>query len=141
MTTRVDIVDEARRWLGTPFRHQGRVLGEAVDCGGIIVMVARRFGLDQGYSDPVGYPAQPHTDFVERLLDQYAVSIRPADRQPADIATFAFAGKIHHVGILTDRNNVLHAWNRGPGSVVVETGLAGPFLRAMRRCYKFRGLD
>jgi len=141
MTTREDIVAEARRWLGTPFRHQGRVLGEAVDCGGIIVCLARRFGLDQGYLDPPGYPPQPHTDFMERLLDSYADPVPVKSRRPADIITFAFGRNIHHLGILTEENRILHAWNRGPGSTVVETRLSGPFVEAMRRVYKFRGLD
>lgn len=141
MTTREDIVAEARRWLGTPFGHQGRVLGEIVDCGGIIVMTARRFDLDGGYVDPIGYPREPHIDWMERLLDRYADRVPIRSKRPGDIITFAFARNIHHIGILTEQNLVLHAWNRGPGSTVIETRLRGPFAVAMRSVYKFRGID
>lgn len=140
MTKRADIVTEARRWLGTPFKHQGRVLGEGVDCGGIIVMVARRFGLDQGYVDPPGYPAQPHSRFMEELLDRYADSVPPSHRQAGDVVTFAFSRNIHHIGILVEKDRVIHAWNDGRGCVI-ESRLNGPFLTAMRRVYTFRGLD
>lgn len=141
MTTRAEIVTEARRWLGTPFKHQARVLGEGVDCGGVIVMVARRFGLDQDYTDPVGYPAQPHSDFMERLLDRYTEPVRPEERRAGDIVTLAFGRRLHHLGILSARNRIIHAWNGGPGSCVIETRLTGSFLTGMRRVYKFRGLD
>ena len=32
MAKRLEIVAEARTWLGTPYRHQGAVKGRAVDC-------------------------------------------------------------------------------------------------------------
>ena len=35
-----DVVAEARRWLGTPWRHQARLRGVGVDCGGLVVCVA-----------------------------------------------------------------------------------------------------
>ena len=142
MTTRADIVAEARRWLGTPFKHQARVCGEGVDCGGIVVMIARVFDFDGGYRDPVAYPAQPHTDFMERLLDRYADPVSPvANRQPGDIVTFAFSDNLHHVALLVERDRILHAWNRGNNPKVVETGLTGIFYDAMRRVYKFRGVE
>lgn len=140
MTTRAEIVTEARRWLGTPFKHQGRVMGEGVDCGGVVVMLARRFGLDQDYTDPVGYPSQPHNDYMERLLDRYTIPVRPVERRAADILTFSFGRHLHHIGILSAPDRVIHAWNDGQGCVI-ESRLTGSFAHGMRRVYKFRGLD
>ena len=33
-----DIVNAARECVGTPFRHQGRVLGVGLDCAGLVLM-------------------------------------------------------------------------------------------------------
>jgi hypothetical protein len=41
------LVAEARRWLGTPFRHQGRIRGEGVDCIGLVLEPARALGLTE----------------------------------------------------------------------------------------------
>jgi cell wall-associated NlpC family hydrolase len=40
-----EIVAAARSWLGTPWRHQGRLKGIAVDCGGLIIGVGRELRL------------------------------------------------------------------------------------------------
>lgn len=34
--TRAAIVAEARRWLGTPYRHQASVIGAGADCLGLV---------------------------------------------------------------------------------------------------------
>jgi branched-chain amino acid transport system ATP-binding protein len=39
------LVAEARCWLGTPFRHQGRIRGQGVDCIGLVLEPARALGL------------------------------------------------------------------------------------------------
>ena len=41
------MIDEAREWIGTPFVHQGRTKGQACDCLGLVIAVAKA----AGYSD------------------------------------------------------------------------------------------
>jgi hypothetical protein len=41
----IEIVAVARSWHGTPWRHQGRLKGVAVGCGGLIIGVGRELGL------------------------------------------------------------------------------------------------
>lgn len=45
MTTRLDIITKAQEYVGTPYLNQGRVKGVGIDCGGLIVCVARDLGL------------------------------------------------------------------------------------------------
>lgn len=40
-----DVVEEARRWVGTPYRHQAAVLGVGCDCIGLVRGVADRLGV------------------------------------------------------------------------------------------------
>ena len=45
MRSRLEVVCEARTWLGTPFHHQARAKGEACDCAGLVIGVARALGV------------------------------------------------------------------------------------------------
>jgi len=42
---RIEIVNEVRTWLDTPFQHQGRLKGVACDCIGLIVGVNKKFNI------------------------------------------------------------------------------------------------
>ena len=53
------------RYLGTPFRHQGR--GDALDCVGLAFRVARDLGLEP--EDRAAYGRQPHGLELRRELD------------------------------------------------------------------------
>jgi len=48
-----EILAAARACLGTPFLHQGRIPGVALDCAGLVVAVAQAIGAD--YVDRTGY--------------------------------------------------------------------------------------
>lgn len=45
MPSNADIVACARRMIGTPWRHQGRVPGVALDCAGLILQVGKQLGV------------------------------------------------------------------------------------------------
>ena len=40
-----DVVMEARRWVGTPFKHRGCTIGRACDCVGLIRGISEGLGL------------------------------------------------------------------------------------------------
>ncbi len=105
-----DVVAEARRWLGTPWRHQARLRGVGVDCGGLVVGVGQALGL----------PVQDHPPGYARLPD--GVSLRACvERQCTRIPTLE-AGAVllmrwgdapQHVAIvstLPEGFGMIHAW-------------------------------
>lgn len=65
-----DIVDYARTWVGSRWRHQGRGEGKnrAIDCAGLLVRIARNFDLP--LEDVVGYRREPSRDFVRHLRNE-----------------------------------------------------------------------
>lgn len=63
----LEVVDIARRCLGTPFRHQGRLIGEGLDCAGLAVYVAASLNLP--FSDKTGYSRNPWKRSFEDELD------------------------------------------------------------------------
>jgi NlpC/P60 family putative phage cell wall peptidase len=106
MTTRADVIAEARRWMGTPFQHQGRTRGLGCDCRGLVGGVAVALGLvpptwwadfDQRFG---GYPTQPPPGMMARACDAFMVPTD--DPQPGDVVIIAFASDPQHMGILAD---------------------------------------
>lgn len=105
MITRPEIVRIARRWLGTPWRHQGRSI-HGIDCAGLLCMVADDIGLR--YEDRLGYRRVPEsTGFVDHLKAQLIVGSRDAIRE-GSIAVFRQSAYPCHCGIFSIKHDVLH---------------------------------
>lgn len=113
MTTRQDIVTAARKWLNTPFRHQGRSRA-GVDCGGLVYCVAQ----DLGYSPTpyTDYSRSPEPSRILQVIGTECVKRSDDIIEPGDILLMSFAGEPRHVGIATDVG-IIHAWMK-PGKVV-----------------------
>lgn len=108
MPARSDIVNEARRWLGTPFHHQGRQLGVGVDCVGVLFGVAWALGISD--FDHRAYHRRPNTDEMGALLRGHLDAIAVADADAGDVLRFNIEQRPQHLGILTGHNTILHAF-------------------------------
>jgi cell wall-associated NlpC family hydrolase len=104
--TGMEVVRVARGFLGTPFRHQGRMPGRGLDCAGVIVCAARALGLS-GY-DVAGYGRLPSDDAMADHLR--AAGCRDiANGSPGDIYLMRFETDPQHLACITDIG-VLHAY-------------------------------
>ena len=110
-----DIVSAARGLIGTPFVHQGRIPGRALDCAGLVVAVAQAVGVE--YIDQTGYSCSPSGGLLEAALDGQPgiMRIEPSDREPGDVLLMRFAGDPQHLAILAGAT-IIHAWE-APGVV------------------------
>ncbi|MBK5911472.1 hypothetical protein CCR85_08205 [Rhodothalassium salexigens] len=115
MTEAETIVALARRWLGTPWHHQGRVRGVGVDCAGLVIGVARDLGLDP--VDVTGYARRPDSDELARLVRAHLAEIPLARAGPGAVLLLRIDDRAQHLGILTDVG-LLHAY--APARRVVE---------------------
>lgn len=125
---------EARRWLGTPFAHQGRIRGEGVDCAGLVVQVAHKLGLLSNYEDAATYPRNPDGT-MEKLLDQHLDRVAWAERKQGDIVHVAWNKLPQHIGILTSKDTLIHAIQ---GHGAIESHIAGRLRQGVRGVYRFR---
>ena len=132
-----DIIAAARECLGTPFVHQGRLPGRALDCAGLVVAVAQVLGVE--YSDQTGYSRSPSGGLLETALDDQPgiTRILPADRQTGDVLLMRFSSDPQHLAILAD-HTIIHAYE-APG-IVCEHDLTDLWVRRIVRVYRFRGL-
>lgn len=100
-------VAEARTWLDTPYRHQGRLKGVGVDCIGLVIGACRELGLFD--LDVGAYPARPDGTLRARIAE-HSNAISYAEAQPGDVLLFHWAGVPTHVGIVTDPGHLIHSY-------------------------------
>lgn len=130
-----DILIAARSCLDTPFRHQGRIPGLALDCAGLVVSVAKEIGAD--YIDRPGYSRNPSGGLLESALDDQPCLERVTDRQPGDVLLMRFAGEPQHLAIFTG-DNIIHSYESV--GKVCEHRMADVWAVRIVRVYRFKGV-
>lgn len=133
------IAKRARRWLGTPYRHQASLKGEGADCLGLVRGLWREAVGPEPEAVPPYSPDWAETGGEEVLLAalrRWMVEIAPDAAAVGDILVFRMAtgAPARHCGVLSqgalkrrgDEPRMIHAyWGRA----VVESWL-GAWWRA-----------
>lgn len=139
--TRADVVAEARKWLGTPWVHQHRAKGQAVDCAGLIICVARDLGLLPADFDLNGYSRMPDGTLLA-VCDEHMDRIERSAMQPGDVLVMATEHDPQHMGILGDYRHgglsLIHAASKA--GRVIETRLMFAGNQKFRGAYALRGV-
>lgn len=99
MSARIEVVAEARRWIGTRWMHLGRVHGVGVDCIGLVHEVAKAMGYAKDVVIPP-YARTPSNNTMMNLCEQHLVRI--ATPEIGSVALMSFQTEPHHMGILGD---------------------------------------
>lgn len=146
-TTRQDVVDEARKWLGTPFHHQGRVLGVGVDCVGLISETGKGLGLTS--HDSIDYSREPDgVSLVRELQVAGLIGVSKDEMQMGDVLVFHFKRMPRHVAILSrepgvdgpeDFGKIIHA-HMGVDNAV-ETHLARSWMNNISHVFRIPGVE
>lgn len=129
-----DIVIEARKWLDTPFHHQGRLIGVGVDCAGLVVGVAHALGLSD--FDTADYSRQPDPTRMRAVLNEHMDPV--AEYQPGDVLWFAIDSEPRHLAIMTDIG-IIHA--AAKLRKVAEHSLDAQWIKRIRGAWRFRGIE
>ena len=136
--TAEDILTAARQCLGTPFRHQGRLLGFGLDCAGVAIHVARQIGA--GHLDVSGYGRTPANGQLEQSLDaqpgleRVALSARAA----GDLLLMRFSSDPQHLAICAGET-IIHAYESV--GQCCEHRLSSLWAARIVRVYRFRGIE
>lgn len=122
--TRADVVAEARSWIGTPYQHQHRVKGIAVDCVGLLVGVCRELGLVAPDWDVNAYPRKPDGVTLVASCHDLMDPVREEAVKPGHVLLLAFRREPQHLGILGDYLHggfsLIHAHGSSDGHGKVE---------------------
>lgn len=108
---REQIIAIARECLGTPFKHQGRVVGRGIDCAGVLAHILR--SLDLPHVDERGYPRQPYDGLIVSILRSQPClqEIPKSDAESGDILLMRFAREPQHVAIHAGET-IVHAYSQ-----------------------------
>jgi len=101
MTTRAQVVQAARAWIGTPFHHQARLCGVGVDCDGLVIGVSRELGLVAPDFDVPAYSRTPDGTSLMAHCCAHMTRIYTPMRA-GDVVVLDFASYPHHMGIVCD---------------------------------------
>ena len=135
------IVAEARRWLGTPYRHQASALGHGCDCLGLLRGIWRAlYGCE-----PEAVPAYSMDwdevagrEVLREAAERHLRRRDPGDMQAGDVILFRMrrGAAAKHLGIASGiaRGAFIHAY---AGHGVVESALTEPWRRRIDAVFAF----
>jgi cell wall-associated NlpC family hydrolase len=133
MTTRQDIVDEARKHLSVRWVHQGRSRA-GIDCVGLVIRVAHGLGLST--FDTADYSRQPDPVRMRALLAEHMTPV--TNRQIGDVLLMRFEKEPQHVAIVTDIG-IIHAYAQVRR--VVEHRFDSVWQSRVVGAYAFKGIE
>lgn len=108
---RLRTIFEARAWMGTPYRHQGRLRGHAIDCAGLILEVGKALELfdfptsefNARWDAWRGYGRLPNPGRMRQALAAFLEPLEPGSERGGDVCWLRWErGPPMHVAILAD---------------------------------------
>jgi|VirMetMinimDraft_7_1064189.scaffolds.fasta_scaffold00120_13 cell wall-associated NlpC family hydrolase len=103
--TRDDVVDAARKYIGSRFRWGGRDRVKGIDCVGLLVLVGREFG--QEISDPQKYRQMHDTKLFLNTIRTQSLEANMRALRPGNIVLLKDGAFPFHCGIVAKRDNGL----------------------------------
>lgn len=130
------MIAAARLAIGTPFVHQGRVIGVGLDCAGLVVHVANSLGIE--HHDQGNYARTPSDGLLEAALDGQQCLERVSEMQRGDVLLMRFLSQPQHLAIFTGET-IVHSYQTV--GKVCEHGLDDKWLRRIVGIYRFAGVE
>lgn len=142
MVSRQDTIDTGRSFIDTPWLHQGRQPGVAIDCVGVPALIAFQLGLIRRLPR-ADYPRRPNGTFLAQFRESGLTETVPNNIQSGDVAVFTNNTHPCHCGIyiMKDEPWILHA-HAGHRKVVEEPlSAADPIIGLVTHAFMFPGLS
>jgi cell wall-associated NlpC family hydrolase len=153
MTTAAEVIEQARKYVDTPFLDKGRRIGQGIDCVGLVLCVAEdlaildRRGVPLLRTDYVDYSPQPNDAFVhETCIDRLERQAPGAPFYPGAVVSMRIPTYPCHVGIIAERPEslyLIHAYS-SPNQKVnkcSEIIFDVSWMRRVVGIFKFTGVD
>jgi NlpC/P60 family putative phage cell wall peptidase len=137
--TRQLIVDEARRWIGTPYLHQASVFQVGCDCLGLVRGVWRAVVGPEPEKPGVYSPDWAEAGSAERLLEAGRRHFKEADMgnwRAGDVLVFRWQAHTaaKHLGVATSPATMIHAHE---GASVCEISVSSQWRRKLAAVFEF----
>lgn len=133
----IELVNQARTYLKTPFRHRGRTR-HGLDCAGLIVRCFQDLG--RPVKDLRVYGREPHRDGLRQVVLSNDVVRVDGPWEPGDILLMKFVSEPHHLGIAGDYFagglSLIHSY--GEVGRVIEHRLDDVWKSRVLEVYRYR---
>jgi len=138
---RAAIVAEARRWIGTPYRHQASLIHVGCDCLGLVRGVWRALVGPEPERAPPYSPDWAEARGEETLAlaaHRHFVSVQAEAFRAGDVMLFRFRdhAPAKHLGIATSATHMVHAHG---GACVAEAPI-GVWRKRLVGAFAFPGV-
>lgn len=141
---RLVLLAAARRWIGTPYRHQASLKGAGCDCLGLIRGLWREYLGDEPepltpYAPDWAEAAEgPEAETLLAAAERWLVPVSLHKRQPGDVLLFRWrdGAPVKHAGILSTGEQLIHAYERVG---VIECPLGTAWARRITHVFSFPG--
>ncbi len=133
------MVAEALSWVGTPYRHQGRLKGIGCDCLGLVLGVWRAvYGAALEQPGPYA-PDWAEAGGEERLIAgmrRHFIEKSQAEMAAGDVLVFRWRPHLpaKHAGILIEYDRFVHAYE---GMAVSASALVPQWRRRVAAVFAF----
>lgn len=110
---RQKVIDEAKTWVGTKYKHYSSVKGAGVDCGLFIMKVYENIGLIK-FKQPSFYPLDwayhnPVGEVFKDIVEEYCDEITKEEVDIGDIILYKFGKCLSHASIVIEDNKIIHS--------------------------------
>ena len=131
-----EFVEAARALVGTPYRHAGRNK-HGVDCGGVIILAARRAGLIPADWDVLPYSPIIPTSMILAWLREWCEPVeRPGEPEAGDILLMRILRRNQHLAVATGEGSIIHCYTAA--GRVVEHPLTGHWRDSIVGVWRWR---
>lgn len=140
------IVDCARRWIGTPYRHQASRCGVGADCLGLVRGVYRDLYAQEPETPPPYSPDWAEVpgldgERIETMAEaarRHLVELDKADTKPGDVLLFRMTpgAAAKHAAIRSFEGRMIHACS---GRAVAEVHMGAWWPRHLAFAFRFPG--
>lgn len=139
MITPYEVIEEAKLWKGTPFKHQGRTK-HGLDCVGFCLVVGWNLGIYD--KDHQKYSRYPQGDLLRNNLEEVLTKVKKEDLDIGMIVMMKIDVDPQHMAIITPYSEqsfgMIHSYyKRG----VVEHRLSLGWKNRIVSVYKIPGVE
>lgn len=130
---------EARRWIGTPYRHQASARQIGCDCLGLLRGIWRELYGEEPEPVPPYQPdwtAAGEGDSLAEAGHRWLVAAPLGSARPGDVLLFRWRDGLpaRHVGLLSETGQLIHAYERVG---TVESPLVPAWRRRISHVFSF----
>ena len=147
MTTRAELVAFARTLIGTRWEHRGRTPCLALDCAGVPICVARKFGIFPPAFDVPDYTMTPDGRMMQWCEKHMGSKVPKRLLVPGLMIVMQIVDQPQHIGVTGDYKDgglsIIHASN-SPSTRparVVETRLMWHRAQKFIAAFEFPGVS